>query len=277
MILVFSDIDGTLLARMSHSFSSVKDYIASLHNKATIILATSKTIRETHLIQKELGLVAPCIAENGGVIYIPYSWKPFLACSNLKWVPYSDGWYTCTGKTHDELVRFLQSCNTENKITLFSQMNNAELESLTALSGERLCAARERYASEPFLCSDSEVLKNIHAHACKADLTVQRGGIFYHCMHKGQDKAEGVRTLIHMLIESGEPVLHTIALGDAPNDFAMLRMADYPVLIPHQGHPYSVDIDNLRIATSTAPKGWIESLTDILYEISMNTSRKEQL
>lgn len=274
MIIVFTDIDGTLLARKSHSFEPVREYIDSLQDFATIILATSKTLRETLLIQEELGISAPCITENGGVIFVPFSWETHRENSLLQWESHEQGWYACTGKKHAELCAFLSSSLYKGEIRLFSQMSDTELTERTGLQGIRLIAARERYASEPFICINKDVVHMVEKDAENVGMAIQRGGMFYHCMHKGQDKAEGVKELLHMLTKRGAE-FHTIALGDAPNDFAMLRMVEYPVLIPHQGHPYAIDMPNVRIAPATAPKGWIHAMKEILHEISLRDKRKE--
>ncbi len=277
MIIVFSDIDGTLLARKSHTFAPVMDYITSLRQTATIILATSKTIRETQLICDELGLDTPCIAENGGIVSIPHSWERYVKQSAAVWVPHATGWYTHNGIPHATLIDFLSSPLYKGNVRLFSQMSDDDLDTLTGLRGDRLSAARERYASEPFLCDDQTTMHKILHDARMNDLTIQRGGIFYHCMHKNQNKSEGVTQILQMIRASASENIHTIALGDAPNDFAMMKMVEYPVLIPHQGHPYAIDIPNVRFAPFTAPTGWIDAMKQIIAELAVNESGKESV
>ena len=68
-IIIFTDLDGTLLNRDTFKFDSIKDYIKKLHSKGIkIIPNSSKTEKEILEFNQELGLDLPYISENGSVI-----------------------------------------------------------------------------------------------------------------------------------------------------------------------------------------------------------------
>ena len=69
-VVIFTDLDGTLLNRDTFKFDEIKDYIKSLVNKGIIIIPnTSKTNAELNNFAKELDLNLPFISENGSEIH----------------------------------------------------------------------------------------------------------------------------------------------------------------------------------------------------------------
>ena len=69
MVVIFTDLDGSLLHRDTFKFDSIKDYIKSLINNGIIIIPnSSKTEVEIEKFNKELGIELPFISENGSLI-----------------------------------------------------------------------------------------------------------------------------------------------------------------------------------------------------------------
>ena len=58
----------------------------------------------------------------------------------------------------------------------------------------------------------------------------------------------------------------SIVLGDSPNDFPMLELADFPVLIRSQREfpELKREIPRLRVTREIGPKGWNKAILDIL-------------
>ena len=68
-ILIFTDLDGSLLHRDTFEFDLIKDYLKQLLSKGIFIIPnTSKTESEILEFNNELGSSLPHIAENGAVI-----------------------------------------------------------------------------------------------------------------------------------------------------------------------------------------------------------------
>ena len=69
-IVIFTDLDGSLLHRETFKFDQIKKYIKSLIDNGIIIIPnTSKTEKEIDKFNKELGVELPYISENGSSIH----------------------------------------------------------------------------------------------------------------------------------------------------------------------------------------------------------------
>ena len=70
LIIIFSDLDGTILHRSNFKFDKIKKYIKKLISRKIILVPnTSKTELEIKDFMKELGIKLPFICENGSAIY----------------------------------------------------------------------------------------------------------------------------------------------------------------------------------------------------------------
>ena len=76
-LLVFSDLDGTLLDSHSYDWQPAAPWLSRLHEaNIPVILCSSKTSAEMLYLQKMLGLQGlPLIAENGAVIQLAEQWQ----------------------------------------------------------------------------------------------------------------------------------------------------------------------------------------------------------
>jgi mannosyl-3-phosphoglycerate phosphatase len=69
-LLVFSDLDGTLLDHDTYSFETARPALAELKERGIpLVLATSKTRAETESVRSALGNRHPFVVENGGAVY----------------------------------------------------------------------------------------------------------------------------------------------------------------------------------------------------------------
>ena len=69
-LIIFTDLDGSLLHRDTFKFDKIKDYIKSLIDEGIIIIPnTSKTEKEIEAFINELGSNLPFISENGSSIH----------------------------------------------------------------------------------------------------------------------------------------------------------------------------------------------------------------
>ncbi|VDZ63134.1 Putative mannosyl-3-phosphoglycerate phosphatase [Serratia odorifera] len=76
-LLIFTDLDGSLLDHHSYRWDAAKPWLDRLAQaKVPLIVATSKTAAEVQQLQQQLGLSAlPFIAENGAQIVFPAFWQ----------------------------------------------------------------------------------------------------------------------------------------------------------------------------------------------------------
>ena len=79
-LLVFSDLDATLLDHSTYSFAAAGPALLELKERGIpLILCTSKTRAETEVHRRALGNTHPFIIENGGAVYVPESYFAFPA------------------------------------------------------------------------------------------------------------------------------------------------------------------------------------------------------
>ena len=76
-LVVFTDLDGTLLDHHSYSWAAAEEALKELERRRVpLVLVTSKTRAEVEALQRKLGSVQPFVTENGGGIFIPHGYFP---------------------------------------------------------------------------------------------------------------------------------------------------------------------------------------------------------
>jgi mannosyl-3-phosphoglycerate phosphatase len=246
-ILIFTDLDGTLLEHHSYSYKEAMpmlDFIKK--NKIPLILVTSKTKEEVMFLQKALETNSPFIVENGAGIIMPNE------------TGFED---IILGYSYEEIreafVRYAKSIPMQG----FFDMSIEEIISHTGLGKKEAIAAKNRTFTEPFILRNVQQLGDLKALATFEGLDVVKGGRFYHLITKGVDKAQAIRSVIKHYERLFEHSATTIALGDSANDLTMLQSADIPILMPHfDGSYLDCMIPNLIKAPKAGPGGWNSAL-----------------
>ena len=265
-IVIFTDLDGTLLDHVSYDWDEAKPALDVCRDlRIPVIMVSSKTRAELDIFRQEIGLPFPFISENGGGIFFP---KEGSEKQPPGTVPTEDLWKGSIGAPYDILVTGLQEIRDELGLSLqgFSELSLEEISLLTGLDpkGSRLAAKRE--FDEPFIVLEDKHIDvdTLHDAAQKRGLMITRGGRFYH-LHGKTDKGEAVKRIISWYKDSYERVF-TIALGDSPNDFPMLKQVDQPVLIRSQQNFPGIEeeIPGLIITREPGPEGWNSAVLEIL-------------
>ena len=71
-LIVFTDLDGTLLDQETYSWEAARPGLEALRSQnVPLILSSSKTREELAPIRRDLESPHPFIVENGGAVYIP--------------------------------------------------------------------------------------------------------------------------------------------------------------------------------------------------------------
>ncbi len=253
-ILVFTDLDGTLLDHHNYDHAPAQPAVERLiREHIPIIPVTSKTMVEIDA----LGLPFTQewrIAENGNVISGP---EGEVAC-----VPYSViiDFVAC-------LPPDLRRC-----VRGFNDMDIQDVINHTSLTEPSAILAKQRMASEPFLWSgDDEMLDRLKYLALERDIALTQGGRFYHFISSNGGKDKAVRAVVaHYKDKYPDHQIISIALGDGPNDSAMLACVDYGVRIPNEnGHSFEIDKPEGYIidASEPGPRGWNASINTLLDEL----------
>lgn len=265
--IIFTDLDGTLLDHFDYSFSDALDVINRLKaNNIPIIPNTSKTFAEMVEIQKEIGLNAPFIVENGAAVFIPighFATQP----ENTKiegnyWIkefcPDREHWLSLLKDGTDEFTDLFQG---------FSNLSLEELCNLTGLKPESATFALQRKYTEPLLWhGDNKQKIAFIAHMESLGAHLLQGGRFLH-VGGDSDKGNAMVWLAKEYEKQYNQKVQTIALGDSHNDIAMLQSADIAIQIKSPIHPFTAltKKDNCYKTTEFGPKGWAQTIDEILF------------
>lgn len=264
-LVVFTDLDGTLLDHSTYSFEPARPALEALAAAGVpVVLCTSKTRAETEHWRRALDNPHPFIVENGGAALIPFGYfGPDVSYDRL------DGGCGVIefGRPYADLRLALERIRDATGLPLrgFGDMSIAEIADRCGLSLEHAALAARREYDEPFIGADPASLGAIVREAEAAGLRVVTGGRFHHLVG-ANDKGRAVRTLRRLFERGGRPV-QFVGLGDSPNDEPMLREVDIPVLIPR---PDGRDTDavgllGLIIAPRSGPEGWRDAVLRILH------------
>jgi mannosyl-3-phosphoglycerate phosphatase len=266
LFLVFTDLDGTLLDHDSYRWDEAGpalELCAKLD--VPVILVSSKTRAELNALRLELGLASPFISENGGGIFFPGK-EPVELPPGACLV--DDLWKWSLGPPYRKVVAALQEMRDEQGwiIRGFADMTVEEIARLTGLEPSKAKLAAMREYDEPFIIDQPEGLemRRLIDAAERRGLRVTEGGRFFH-LHGDCDKGEALERLVRWYKRSYDEV-KTIALGDSPNDFSMLKRADYPVLVKSmRDYPgIEEEIADLRTTEERGPAGWNAAVTALL-------------
>ena len=266
-LILFTDLDGTLLDHHSYSFAAASEAIGRLNDlDIPWILNSSKTLAELRILRSALKQRHPVIVENGAGIAIPVGYSHKLWSGVSVDMDEQDGFLLqALGRPRDEMLQLLQPLRDEFNYRGFSDMSVDELCGLTGLDSASAEQALIRHFSEPILWQDSETkLEAFAAHLRCFDLALLRGGRFIHVMGSA-DKGRAMAWLLDGYSHAGT-VPTTVALGDSHNDLAMLRAADIAVVVTSPVHapPELPGHQNLIVTQQDGPAGWNSAVLGIL-------------
>ena len=278
-ILVFTDLDGTLLDHYTYQTEAAEDMLARLKSEdIAIIPNSSKTFSEISLIREQLQLNDPFIIENGAAVYIPVDYfQDQPADTSIE----GDYWVKsfCEPKTH-----WLSLLNNQGKAFNkhyqgFSDMTIDQLVELTGLSIEHAEMAKQRHYGEPLnWTGDQQSQDEFTEYMVELGANVLQGGRFLHLSghtDKGQAQKWLAEQYQHLSVTHSNKVqstenkltqVITIALGDGKNDIAMLEQATFAVQVRSPAHdfPKLSRTDNVYQSRQFGPAGWAECLQKIL-------------
>ena len=255
-LLVFSDLDGTLIDHHSYDWSPAGPALAALKDiGAGVVLASSKTAAEIDVLRRDMGLEDwPAIVENGAGVL------PARAAPQTEVVQYQ-----AVRATLADVSSALRQ-----HFTGFGDMTPRQVADATGLAHESAILAQTRAFSEPGLWRGTEAgkeafLAELAAHGIHA----QQGGRFL-TLSFGATKADQVRVLTQQYAPKT-----TIALGDAPNDIGMIEACDWGVVIANPTRPPLPTLDGeaegwIMRTQGAGPAAWNSAMLDALARLDLN-------
>ncbi len=268
-ILVFSDLDATLLDHRSYSFEPARPALRLLQEKGIpLILCSSKTRAEIEPIRAALANADPFISENGGAVFIPEGYFIHELAAARREAGYFVLEFGTPYRRLREVISELQD-RLPGQIRGFGDLLVEEIAELTGLSEPEAALAKKREYDEPFLLSESASLGTIKKVAEAAGLKITQGGRFFH-LTGDNDKGKAVRLLRTIYKNAGARSLKTIGVGDSPNDLSLLENVDFPVLVQKPGGRYdpSIRLSHLIRAPGEGPEGWRAAILDLLRRLA---------
>ena len=169
-VLIFTDLDGTLLDHDSYRFdeaSMMLDYLKA--HRIPLIIVTSKTKNEVIRLQKLLAIEMPFIVENGAGILIPKS----------------GGYETIAmGQDYKAIRQAFERYAQSVPMRGFFDMSAEEIAACTNLPLKQATDAKERLFTEPFILEDENALDLLSKLADNDGLSIVKGGVFIALDHQ---------------------------------------------------------------------------------------------
>ena len=262
VILIFSDLDGSILDRETFKFDQIKDYIISLIDRGIIIIPnSSKTEKEIEKFNEELGVKLPYISENGssiqGLNLINANFPNKIVLSREK----------------EELIKIFNDKIPEqlkDKCIQISKINKKEQEKIFGQKDDNLKNALNRKYTLPFLFKGDKNEKNkLSKILSDNSLTLQEGGRVIN-LCDNINKVKSMNKVIKILRKT-EDKIKSIAVGDNYNDLDMLKSCDVPCLVFNDKFKLDqINIDNLIFSNMPSPEGWADVIKKALAKINYN-------
>lgn len=268
-LVIFTDLDGTLLDHHTYSWAAAGEALAELQRRRVpLAFVTSKTRAEVEVLQRKMGWIQPFITENGGGIFLPHGYFPqhIEGATRI-------GRYHCIAlaRPYAEIVEELEAIAEEAEASIvgFHHMSAREIAQNTGLPPKDAELAQQREFDEPFFFAgtgEDRIQRFVHE-AKRRGIEITRGGRFWHAF-SGSDKGKAVQKLMKLYRKALHSRQRSVGLGDSANDLPMLAVVDAPIAVqkPNGGYDREIlkKLPRIVRAPAPGPEGWNAAVLQIL-------------
>ena len=263
-IVIFTDLDGTLLDRVTYSYDRVLPSIEYLRQtEIPLVFCSAKTRAEQEVYQRKLAVSHPFIVENGGTIFIPHDYFPFPFDYHRIIGDFS---VIELGTPYERIRQLLGKVKKEGNFHFrgFGDMSVEEVAEETSLDIELAGLAKQREYDETvkFDVTGEEVDRALEE-IKRAGLNHAHGGHFHDVMG-ANDKGKAV-IILSDLYRRLWGKIKTVGLGDSMNDLPMLSVVDIPVLVQKKDRTWEgISLPRLCKVYGVGPEGWNKAIKEII-------------
>jgi len=268
-ILIFTDLDGTLLDSQDYSFDEALPALEKVRQRGIpLVLCSSKTRAELEFYQGRLNIDEPFVSENGGALFVPWGYfdrEPKGSEKRGRYLVLEFGIpYQKIREGFSEVAAKLGV-----KPIGFGDLEAEEISSILNLSIAEARLAQEREYDEAFYFPqkpNQEQIELAEKQFSQHGLRLTTGGKLFH-LHGDHDKGRVVASLIQTYKDNWTDEFMTIGLGDSLNDLSLLEAVDIPVLLKKEDGSYQEEIPGeLKVhkTSQTGPRGWNQAILELL-------------
>ncbi|GAB5452742.1 MAG: mannosyl-3-phosphoglycerate phosphatase [Halioglobus sp.] len=262
-LLVFTDLDGSLLDHHSYSYEAAEPQLRRLEQLGVpVIPVSSKTRPEIEALRRQLGNAEPFIAENGAAAFIPQGYFVQQPAETAL----RDGyWVREWAAPRDVWLGVLASLDNEfaGEYETFSAVGVEGVMALTGLDRAAAELANQRDYTEQVRWLGDKARKAQFVEALQGNgASVTQGGRFLSV--SGNCSKGDALCWLRGLYKAAWPecTVCDLAIGDSANDIDMLEAAHTCLLIRSPAHelPRLQRQDGFMLSTVPGPTGWAEGV-----------------
>lgn len=221
-IVVFSDIDGTIIDD-KYNLKNTQPIISEiLKKKVSFVLCSSKTRAEIEYYRNKLGIKDPFISENGAAIFIPKGYFSF----QFSYSKQTDEFDVVElGISYSDIRKKIRNIEKDGAFTItgFGDMTTEEVAKGTGLPLELAKLAKKREYSEP--CNIVGITEEEFNRLIKKEgLRFEKGKKYYNLIGN-HDKGKAV-SLLKTFYTPEAGAIKSYAVGNDQNDLSMLKISD---------------------------------------------------
>ena len=258
-LVIFTDLDGTLLERKTYSAAKAKRSLSEIKKrKMPLVFCSSKTAKEIEIYRKKLRNNDPFVAEDGSAIYIPENYFKFRFHYDRK-----DGKYKVIelGVPVHYILHFNRFLKLKGiQILGFNDVTADYIRAITNLPKKEAMLTKKRSYSEPIILLDRKQEKMLRETADKHGLNVLKTGRFYIIVGR-TNKGKAAEKLISLFRRKFGKI-DSLAFGNSENDFEMMDVADDGFLV--QNNDGCFEPGKFRKVQGIGPEGFNSKVIGIL-------------